>query len=315
MEINQYPLESLTFQDNDFYDIDFYTGSGYQTKKILGSVIKAGILSGVVSTNIYNSDGSIDSDRTLTLDGGSLTFQNPQGSTQFSGRRISVNAGVSNDAKLSLGCPLNYETAIELSSEGYSRWKIKTQGNEIGGDTGSNLVFESFDDNGVTNGDALKIDRANRTIRIADSYTMPSSSNLIGNQVITDDGAGNLSFQSLPFEIQIAASNETSNISTGSAKVTFRIPRAIELTSVRASLSIAQAVGLPVTIDINNNSVSILSTKLSIDNNEKTSTTASIPAVISAPTLADDDEITIDIDQIGTPLAKGLKITLLGYRL
>jgi len=43
MEINQYPNESLVFQDEDFYDIDFWNGSSFETKKILGSTIKAGI--------------------------------------------------------------------------------------------------------------------------------------------------------------------------------------------------------------------------------------------------------------------------------
>jgi hypothetical protein len=59
----------------------------------------------------------------------------------------------------------------------------------------------------------------------------------------------------------------------------------------------------------------ILSTKLSIDASEKTSTTAAAAAVISDTALADDAEITIDIDQIGSSTAgKGLKIWLIGYR-
>jgi len=58
----------------------------------------------------------------------------------------------------------------------------------------------------------------------------------------------------------------------------------------------------------------ILSTKLTIDNTEKTSTTAATAAVISDTALADDAEITIDIDQIGDGTAKGLKITLIGTR-
>ena len=51
-----------------------------------------------------------------------------------------------------------------------------------------------------------------------------------------------------------------------------------------------------------------------IDNTEKTSTTASTPAVISDSSLADDAEITIDIDQVGDGTAKGLKVTLIGTR-
>jgi hypothetical protein len=59
--------------------------------------------------------------------------------------------------------------------------------------------------------------------------------------------------------------------------------------------------------------VSILSTKLTIDASEKTSLTALTPAVISDPDLADDAEITIDIDVSGTN-AKGLKVILIGQQ-
>lgn len=118
----------------------------------------------------------------------------------------------------------------------------------------------------------------------------------------------------LPTEIQVAASDETTALTTGTAKVTFRMPYAMTLTSIRASLSTAQASGSIFTVDINEGGTSVLSTKLTIDNTEKTSTTAAIPAVISDTALADDSEITVDIDQIGNGSAKGLKVTLIGYR-
>jgi hypothetical protein len=118
----------------------------------------------------------------------------------------------------------------------------------------------------------------------------------------------------IPIDIQVACSDETTALTAGTAKVTFRVPCAITLTSVRASLTTAQASGSIFTVDINENGTSILSTKLTIDNTEKTSTTAATPAVISDTALADDAEITIDIDQIGDGTAKGLKITLIGTR-
>jgi hypothetical protein len=68
-------------------------------------------------------------------------------------------------------------------------------------------------------------------------------------------------------------------------------------------------------VDINEAGASILSTKLSIDASEKTSTTAATPPVISDSALADDAEMTIDIDQIGSTIAgAGLKVTLIGTR-
>ena len=118
----------------------------------------------------------------------------------------------------------------------------------------------------------------------------------------------------LPFEVQTACSDETTALTTGTAKVTFRMPCAMIITDVRASLTTAQTSGSIFTVDINEGGTSILSTKLTIDNTEKTSVTAATPPVVSDTALADDSEITIDIDQIGDGTAKGLKITIIGTR-
>ena len=111
-----------------------------------------------------------------------------------------------------------------------------------------------------------------------------------------------------------AASDETTALTTGTSKITFRMPYAFTVSAVRASLTTAQTSGSIFTVDINDGGTTILSTKLTIDNTEKTSTTAATPAVISDTALADDAEITIDIDQVGDGTAKGLKITLIGTR-
>jgi len=110
----------------------------------------------------------------------------------------------------------------------------------------------------------------------------------------------------------ISLSDETTDITTGTAKVTFRMPYAFTLTDVRASLTAASSSWTP-TFDINEWWVSILSTVITIDANEKTSTTAATPPVISDSSLADDAEITIDIDVAGT-WAKWAKIYLIGYK-
>jgi hypothetical protein len=112
----------------------------------------------------------------------------------------------------------------------------------------------------------------------------------------------------------LACSDETSNLTTGTAKLTFRMPYAFTLMAVRASVSTAP-VGSTITVDINENGTTILSTKITIDAGEKTSTTAAIPPVISDASLADDSEITIDIDQVGSSTAgAGLKVYLIGTR-
>jgi hypothetical protein len=92
------------------------------------------------------------------------------------------------------------------------------------------------------------------------------------------------------------------------------MPYAMTLTEVRASLGSA-STGQDVIVGINETSVSILSTDLSIDAGELTSTTATTPAVISDASLADDAQMTIDIDQIGSgSTGAGLKVYLNGYR-
>jgi hypothetical protein len=112
----------------------------------------------------------------------------------------------------------------------------------------------------------------------------------------------------------LAISDETTALTSGPNKLTFRMPYGFNVTEVRASLTTAQTSGSILTVDVNENGTSILSTKLTIDNGEKTSTTAlGAPAVVDA-TLANDAEITIDIDQVGDGTAKGLKVTLIGSR-
>lgn len=112
--------------------------------------------------------------------------------------------------------------------------------------------------------------------------------------------------------LPIACSDETTALTTGVAKVTFRMPYAMTLTGVRASVTTAPT-GSMLTVDINESGASILSTKLTIDAGEKSSFTAATPAVISDSILADDAEITIDIDGVGSTVAgKGLKVYLIG---
>lgn len=116
-----------------------------------------------------------------------------------------------------------------------------------------------------------------------------------------------------PRSLTVAAGDETTAVTTGTAKVTFRMPGAMTVTDVRGGLSTAQSSGSIFTMDVNEGGASILSTKLTIDNGEKTSTTAATPPVLSDTALADDAEITIDVDQVGDGTAKGPKVTLVGY--
>lgn len=112
----------------------------------------------------------------------------------------------------------------------------------------------------------------------------------------------------------IALSDLVTPLTTGVTKAYFRMPHAMTLTAVRASLRTTQYSGSILTVDINESGASVLSTKLTIDNMEKTSVTALTPAVISDTALADDAEITFDIDQVGDGTAIGLVVWIIGTK-
>jgi hypothetical protein len=181
----------------------------------------------------------------------------------------------------------------------------------VGGNStqATELRFREDSDNG-TNYVGLK---AADNLAASTTYTLPTADGTSG-QVLQTNASGTLSWRSFPIEIQVACSDETTALTAGAGKVTFRTPCAMTVTAVRASLTTAQSSGNIFTVDINEGGNTILSTKLTIDNTEKTSTTAATPPVISDTSLADDAEITVDIDQIGDGTAKGLKVTIIGTR-
>ena len=145
---------------------------------------------------------------------------------------------------------------------------------------------------------------AYNTLKDNDIYT---SSKTSGNEV-SDLGASTSGHDVLV----IAVGDETTDITTGVGKTTFQMPFAMCLTRVRASLNTVSSSGIP-TFDINESGTTVLSTKLSIDENEKTSVTAATAAVITDSAIADDAIITIDIDVAGTG-AKGPKVSMYGWR-
>lgn len=145
----------------------------------------------------------------------------------------------------------------------------------------------------------------------SDSTLVANESKLIAVNAGLDGYIVLSGFNLKPIEsFVVPISDETTAITTGTAKITMRMPYAFTLTSVKSSLTTASSSGL-VTVDINEGGSSLLSTKLSIDANEKTSVTAATPAVISDSAIASDAEITFDIDAAGTNAA-GLKVTLIG---
>jgi len=90
----------------------------------------------------------------------------------------------------------------------------------------------------------------------------------------------------------------------------FRMPYGALLTEVRAGLNSGSNATSAISIDINESGSSILSTPLTIDAGESSSTSAAAAAVISDPAIADDALITIDIDSADTGDSGPLTVTL-----
>jgi hypothetical protein len=143
----------------------------------------------------------------------------------------------------------------------------------------------------------------------------PKDFSLASNSThLRKDSTGNLSWAVDTESFVVALSDEATDLTTGDAKITFRMPYAFTLTDVRASVNTAPT-GAVITVDIEESGATILSTLLTIDISEKTSTTAATPVVISDSALADDSEITMNIDTVGSVIVgKGLKVTLIGYQ-
>lgn len=109
-------------------------------------------------------------------------------------------------------------------------------------------------------------------------------------------------------------SDETTALVVAAAKFTFRAPYEFTLTSVKADVNTAP-VGSNIVVDINVAGASVLSTPITIDDGEETSSTAAVPPVIipGSAIIPANAEISVDIDGVGSGTAgAGLKVTLVG---
>lgn len=138
----------------------------------------------------------------------------------------------------------------------------------------------------------------------------PTSPEWVRNMTVSQHLAQQiLAQQAIGAGLSVAVSDELYAFSSGPAALTFRAPQAMQLSDLLASVKTASTAG-PITIDVNVNGASILSTKLTIDQGEKTSASAAVPCVISSARIEQDDEITIDIDGAGAN-AVGLKLNFI----
>lgn len=119
-------------------------------------------------------------------------------------------------------------------------------------------------------------------------------------------------------ELAFACSDRTTAITIGSTKGSRLCPFDFYVVEALASLEgQVQGAGSIFTVDVNDDGVSILSTKLTIDNGEYSSIDAATPPVLTTPAgvlIARGSKIDADVDQVGDGSAKGLVVYLRGYQ-
>jgi hypothetical protein len=141
-------------------------------------------------------------------------------------------------------------------------------------------------------------------------YESAENNMVIGktNGMSYDDRNGNYSWN---YPLQTFELRLDGSLSTASGIDYIRMPYDFILREVRASVFTA---GTLVTVDIQESAVSILSTLLTVDAGEKTSTTAATPVVISDYELANDSEVLVNLTVGEGEAPTDLKVYLIGYR-
>jgi hypothetical protein len=119
-KIHEYPLERFTFGDDDYYDIDYWDGATYQTAKILGSTIKAAMLSGIAisltAPSAFTVGGSpTDGNGTLSLTAAGTANQYVRGDGTLATFPTSGGGGNSVNYYLNGGTAASVGTYFQMS--------------------------------------------------------------------------------------------------------------------------------------------------------------------------------------------------------
>ena len=199
-------------------------------------------------------------------------------------------------------------TALDVGTDGYILSADSTEG--------TGLKYIANTDAGLTLGSKGDIHTRSASNQAAlavgtNNYVLTAASGETTGLVWTDPASVKTTVA-----LVIACGDETTATTTGQ-KISFRMPYAMTLNAgiagVTGSLVTAGTGVNLLTVDINEGGSTILSTKLTFDATETTTTSAATPVVISDTALAADSVITIDVDQLDSGgVAAGLKISLIG---
>ncbi len=149
-----------------------------------------------------------------------------------------------------------------------------------------------------------------RTVGLTDPSIKINGSAGSNGQILVTNGSNQISWADQPYDIIVPCSDNSTPLTTGTGKASFRTPRGFTFV-VKASVITPQTSGSILTIDIKKNGTTIFAVPLTIDNNETTSVTAVTQPNYNTTGFSADDLVTIDITQVGTG-ATGLKVTFLG---
>ena len=120
----------------------------------------------------------------------------------------------------------------------------------------------------------------------------------------------------IPAGFGFAVTDEVNGVTAGDNKVKVRLPFAMSLTSITASLSVAQTSGTALQVEVRRAATSLLTGANLVFVNTYTHSTlggGTQPVLATNPTaMAQHDEIIVRVVAIGDGTAKGLKVTLHG---
>jgi hypothetical protein len=247
---------------------------------------------------------------------------------------ITDATSTSEDAAIKWGVVTAGTFADEVVLDGASLSPSTSDGNALG--TGSLMWSDLF----LASGGVINFNNGNYTLTHSAGLLTANGALSIGNNAFTANtvelangtantlsaSGGTLSIEGVALATAtsvtnksesfcVAASDETTALTTGTGKTTFRMPYAFTVTGIRASVTTAPTGGSLLTVDVNEAGTTIISTKLTFDASEKTTTTAATPPVISDSSLADDAEMSVDVDQVGSTIAgAGLKVCIIGHQ-
>ena len=269
------------------------------------------VTTGTVTSGTWGT-GAVVGGATMTLGSdaeGDVYYRNASG--------VLTRLGVGSDADV-----------LTLAS-GVPSWATPTAGTvtsiTAAADSGSGTAITTSGTLTFTGGTNVTTSVSGTTVTVnsADQYsgtvTSVGGTGTVNGLTLTGTvtGSGNLTLGgTLPVEIGIACSDETTALTTGDNKARLMIPEAMTLTEVKASLSGADTGGVGVEIDVRyhatdptNAGATVFSGgDLTIDDTYYYGTNTSL-AVTS---LAENSFIMVDINT--TSDAKGLKIWLIGTK-